>query len=316
VVSQQARTACFFGELTQATRALKLYARRIEDACLALLDRALGYPLEKRNFRKNHGYELDLNNPQSFNQKICWKKIHDRNPLLPVLADKYKVRDYITSTLGKPVADQVLIPLLVATDDPDSLSFDRLPDSFVIKSSHGSGCNLLVHDKRTLDRSQVVARCRSWLKTSYGVRAHEWAYQHASKKILVEPMLKNRDGSIPSDYKCSMFHGKCGIIQVDFDRFEAHTRSLYDPQWNKIDAQWKWPRGGDVPRPERLDEMLRLAEILAGSLDFVRVDFYLVDGRLFVGELTHYPERGRGRFTPREFDFELGRLWSLPIERR
>jgi hypothetical protein len=294
---------------------LKLHARRIEDACLAFLDRSLGYPLEKRNFRKSHGYELDLNNPRSFNQKICWKKIHDRNPLLPVLADKQGAREYITATLGKPVADRVLIPLLFATDDPNRLAFDSLPDSFVIKASHGSGFNLLVHDKRALDRAKAVAQCKSWLKTSYGVRAHEWAYQRASRKILVEPMLKNSDGCIPSDYKLSMFHGKCGLIQVDFDRFLAHTRSLYDPQWNRIDAEWKWPRGGDAARPECLEEMLRLAEDLAASLDFVRVDFYVVDGRLFVGELTHYPERGRGRITPCEFDFGLGRLWSLQTDR-
>jgi len=295
---------------------LKIYIRRMEDACLAFIDRSLGYPLEKKNFKKSHGYALDLKDPRSFNQKICWKKIHDRNPLLRVLADKYKVREYISSTLGEPAADRVLIPLLFATDDPRKLPFDTLPDSFVLKSSHGSGFNLLVHDRRSLDRAEVVARCGAWLKTSYGVRAHEWAYQRASKMILVERMLKNSDGSIPADYKFSMFHGKCGFIQVDFDRFGAHTRSLYDPQWNKIDAEWKWPRGGDASRPVCLDEMLRLAEKLAGSLDFVRVDFYVVDGKLYVGELTHYPERGRGRITPREFDFELGRLWSLPTASR
>lgn len=295
---------------------LRLQARRIEDACLAFVDRTLGYPREKRNFAKSHGYELDLSNPQSFSQKICWKKIHDRNPLLPILADKYLARQYITSTLGEAVAARVLVPLLFETDDPELLAFDGLPDSFVLKSSHGSGFNLLVHDKRTMDRTEAVARCRSWLKASYGVRAHEWAYQAAAKRILVEAMLRGGDGGIPADYKFSMFHGKCGFIQVDFDRFTAHTRSLYDPDWNRIDAEWRWPRGGHAAEPECLDEMLRLAEKLAGCLDFIRVDFYVVNGRPFIGELTHYPERGRGRITPRAFDFELGRLWSLPSGER
>lgn len=295
---------------------MKLNARRIEDACLAFVDRSLGYPLEKRNFRKSHGYPLDLKDPQSFNQKICWKKLHDRNPLLRVLADKYRAREYIASTLGKATAERVLVPLLFATDDPGQIPFDSLPDSFVVKSSHGSGFNLLVHDKRTLDRDDVVALCRSWQQASYGVRAHEWAYHGASRKILVESMLKNADGSIPADYKFSMFHGKCGFIQVDFDRFEGHTRSLYDPQWNRIDAEWRKPRGGDMPRPECFSRMMELAERLAGALDFVRVDFYEVNARLYVGELTHYPERGRGRITPRELDFELGRLWSLQARDR
>lgn len=290
---------------------LKMRLRQFEEAVLSTIDRFFGYPLERRNFRKAHGYELDLANPRSFNEKICWKKIHDRNPLLPVLADKYAIRGYVAEVLGPRVAEEVLIPLLLVTENPESLDFTQLPDCFVVKSNHGSGNNVLVHDKSKVDRDAVVAECKAWMKQNYGVRAHEWAYKDTPRKILVEAMLGGGSGQVPPDYKFSMIHGECAFIQVDSDRFRDHSRTLYDPSWTRIDVAWKRKQGPAIPRPEKLEEMLALASRLARGLDFVRIDFYVADGRIYLGEMTNYPERGRGRFTPRSFDFDLGARWTI-----
>lgn len=289
----------------------KIYLRRIEDSLLASVDKLCGYPLESKSFKKAHGYPLNLKNPTSFNEKICWKKIYDRNPLLPILADKYAIRQHIIDVLGETVAQDILIPLLHVTEDPETISFDQLPNEFVIKSNHGSGNNILVQDKTTADRKAIIAECKAWLKMPYGVRAHEWAYEQTPRKILIETMLKDKSGQVPPDYKFSMIHGECVFIQVDSDRFSNFTRTLYGKTWTKIDATWKRKVGAPISRPEKLDDMLALAKKLARNLDYIRIDFYVMDGQIFLGEMTNYPARGRGKITPQSYDFELGAKWKV-----
>jgi len=108
-----------------------------------------------------------------------------------------------------------------------------------------------------------------------------------------------------------MINGKCAFVQVDYDRYANFTRTLYDSEWNRIDAEWKRKRGKAIPRPPQLEKMLALAEKLSASLDYIRIDFYVQDERVFLGEMTNYPARGRGKFTPQSFDFELGKRWKL-----
>lgn len=295
---------------------LKTRLRNLEDILMSRLDKFTGYSLERKRFQRAHGYPLNLKEPLSFNEKICWKKIYDRNPLLRVLADKYTMRTYVKEVLGEQAGEQLLIPLLYVTDKPDLLPFDDLPRSFVIKSNHGSGNNWIVKDKNEIDTTAVIRECRRWMAMSYGWRAHERAYRGAKRKILVEPLLTDEQGNVPADYKLNMIHGKCHFIQVDQDRYENITRTLYDVHWKKLPFSWKRPVGGDVARPERLEEMVAVAEQLAGDLDYVRVDFYHTPERLYLGELTNYPARGRGAIKPTHFDLELGSHWDIAVNRK
>ncbi|MEX1057315.1 MAG: ATP-grasp fold amidoligase family protein, partial [Natronospirillum sp.] len=130
---------------------MKWLLRTWEEQLVCWLDRLLGFPRERKRFLTAQGYPLNLHAPVSFNEKICWKKIYDRSPVLPVIADKYRVRDYIRGVLGDAEADQVLIPLLAVVDNPEALDFAALPNQFVIKSNHGSGHNLIVSDKSKVD---------------------------------------------------------------------------------------------------------------------------------------------------------------------
>ncbi|MEX1057136.1 MAG: ATP-grasp fold amidoligase family protein, partial [Natronospirillum sp.] len=153
---------------------------------------------------------------------------------------------------------------------------------------------------------------RGWLKAPYGLRNHEWAYTQIPRKIMVEALLLDESGSIPADYKFSMIHGECAFVQVDNDRFGHFTRSLFDADWRYLDVAWKREKSGDLPRTANFDRMLALAKKLAKDFDYIRVDFYSVNDRVYVGELTNYPGRGRNRFTPIEFDWEVGQRWSIP----
>jgi hypothetical protein len=258
------------------------------------------------------GYEVNLREPRSFNEKVIWKKLWDRNPLLPVTADKVFVRDYVRQRLGTPLAAQVLIPTLAVTDDPETINFDLLPSSYVIKANHASGTNLLVRDD-SRSRADIGAIAAKWLNLDYGWYQHEWAYRHIPRRILVEALIEDSAGQLPDDYKFYMFHGACRYVQHITGRFGAgRNMAFYTPEWDHLEiTRGRASLGIPVTRPATLDHMLQIATMLAAEFDFVRVDLYSVDDRVLFGELTHYPASGMSPFKPESFDFQLGSLWTI-----
>lgn len=253
---------------------------------------------------------MNLKAPKTFNEKILWKKIYDRNPLLSLTADKYGVRDYIRQRLGSARAEQILIPLLHVSKSPDDIPFSRLPENYVAKANQGSGWNVIVKDGYPTS-NEVRTLIDAWLRAPYGLSKLEWAYQDIPRRVVFEEFLTDEDGKAPKDYKFFMFHGQCRMILVDSDRFGQHTRTLYTPEWQKLEVTLRFPGGSAVDKPGNLDRMIRLAEELSAEFDFVRVDLYSVRDRIYFGELTHYPGSGMSAFVPNQFDHELGSYWNL-----
>jgi len=275
-----------------------------------LKEKLTGYKKEINRFYEIQGYKPNLKNPRSFSEKLLWKKFYDRNPLLPVTGDKYQVRKYLEKKLGVEKARELTVPLLHVTDNPNTIPFDELPESYIIKASHGSGWNLIVDgDKKT--RDEIVDMCWKWLKTPYGFYKHEWAYQINKRKILIEPLLKDQEGKIPKDFKLYVFHGKCKMVHVDFDRFSGRSRSLFDEDWNFIPVTYQFKQGPVIEKPYNFSEMVALAEKLGQDFDYVRVDLYSIGNNIFIGELTHYPGSAMEIFNPQSFDFELGQNWKI-----
>jgi len=279
------------------------------------LNKISNYKLEKIRFYKKVGYQLNLKNPKSYNEKIIWKKINDRNPLLPVTSDKYKVRSYIKKVLGEEKAKEILIPLLYVTNKPETIPFERLPSAFIVKPNHTSGRNIIVENGH-FNKKEIIKTCRRWLKTPYGLEKLEWAYQPIKRKIIIEKLLREHDGNIPKDFKFYMFHGKCKSVHVSvhliFDRKDNHSRSYFDEKWNFLSVKRSpSPLGPKIKKPKKYEIMLELAEKIAEAFDFVRVDFYNLNGKIYIGELTHYPASGTGKFEPQSFDFELGKYWKI-----
>lgn len=291
---------------------MKYFLRNFEDRALAYYDRISGYSLEKKRFLKAHGYHLNLNEPKSFNEKICWKKINDRNPLLPIVADKYRVRSYVSEILKESSRD-TLIPILQTANRAEDLTFEKLPNQFVIKSNHGSGHVLIVKDKSRITKKEIIDKTSDWLLHDHGYKKHEWAYNQFPRKLIVEKLILNNQQEVPEDYKFSMIHGQCAFIQVDRGRFDNFTRSIFNSNWEYLNVKWKRNKGEPLPKPENLELMLEIAQELSKPFDYIRVDLYSLDkGEVYFGELTNYPVSGRGKITPQEFDFELGKLWTLP----
>jgi len=277
------------------------------------LNKISNYRLEKKIFYKRLGYPLNLKTPKSFNEKIIWKKIHDRNPLLPVTADKYQVRSYLKEVLGEEKAKEILIPLLYVTDQPETIPFEKLPPDFIVKANHGSGWNIIVRNGK-FNKEEIIKTCRRWLKTPYGLQWLEWAYQPIKRKIVIEKLLLD-GGNIAKDYKFFMFHGKCKLFNVTFNRYNNPSRSFFDEKWNFLLLKGPhYSQGSKIKKPIHYEIMLELAEKLSKPFDFVRVDLYNLNGKIYFGELTHYPVSGTMKFEPNSFDFELEKYWNIKPE--
>ena len=235
------------------------------------------------------GYYPNLLRPTTFNEKVARRKLSESPPLWSQPADKVAVRAIVKELIG----EQYLIRRLLVADVAEDIVLDDLPDRFMLKASHGSGWVWPVRASGSRPSQDAIRRrCAQWLATRYGVGNHETWYEAIPPRVIVEELLEDRTYGTPLDFKYWVFHGRVEYIQIDADRFTAHTRAFYDREW-------------------RL-QVIAIAERLAQLVDdFVRVDLYCVNDRtVYFGEYTLSPEAGWGRFWPsKAIDRQLGGLW-------
>lgn len=259
-------------------------------------------------FKRRLGYAMDWKNPQSFNQKLQWMKLYDENPLYSTYADKVEVRNFVVATIG----EQYLIPCLGVYDKAEDINYDLLPDRFVLKCNHGAKYNVICKDKSKLDILATNTAINKWLKDKFWRQKREYHYRAIKPRILCEQYMEDAETSGLNDYKVFMIAGEPYMIQVDLDRFGEHQRNIYDADWHLLDVEISFPKGPDVPRPVVLDEMVDCAKKLADGFAEVRVDFYVINGKLYFGEMTFFSGAGFSRYKPREFEFEMGKKLKLP----
>ena len=265
-------------------------------------------------YRRRHGRWPNLVRPRTFTEKVIWRNLFDRDPLLSRLSDKLAARDYVQST-GAPVA---LPQLFWRTDDPRDVPFEALPEAFVAKPNHGSGWVSIVRDKSSLDRDQFIATCQLWLQTNYYALTREKIYQAIKPTILIEELLEESPGVLAFDYKFFVFESKVQYVTVTTDRFDDHHLTMFDRDWRPVPVEiyGMTTHDHECPRPPHLAAMIEIAERLAGGLDFVRVDLYDTPKGIYFGEMTFSPWSGMTPFTPVSFDYQLGALWPGPRKSR
>ncbi|HOI81962.1 MAG TPA: ATP-grasp fold amidoligase family protein [Synergistales bacterium] len=266
---------------------------------------------QRKKFRKCHGLDFDLENPRSYSEKIIWRKVFDRNSLFPLLADKYRSREYVVEKIGRQRGGKILVPLLFVTERPEEIPFSDLPEEYIIKPNHGSGWSIIVDKDDPARPKEIVSKCRKWLRTTYGRSRMEWAYSEIRPLILIEMLLKDRKGKLPTDWKFEVLNGRVGIVYLLHDRFGSPSEAIYDRDFNRLWVCAFHKDALDIERPEAFEEMVDIAEELASGIDFLRVDLYNVDGRIFFGEFTLYPASGLYRYEPVSFDLALGEKWRL-----
>lgn len=262
-------------------------------------------------FRLRLKKRLDLANPQTFNEKLQWLKLYDRNPRYIRMVDKAAVKAYIAETIG----EQYLIPTLGVYDSVDEIDFDALPNQFVLKCTHDSGGVVICTDKSTFDREAALKKFRKLIKRRYYWQSREWPYKHIPQRIIAEQYMIDESGYELKDYKFFCFNGEAKVLKVDFDRFTEHRANYLDCEGNLL------PFGEVVCPPDfnkrltlppRFDKMISIAERLSQKIPFVRVDLYNINGSIYFGEITFYPASGWGPFTPDSWDYRLGEWITLP----
>ena len=282
-------------------------ARKIKDAAKTLLPDVLFLSLLHH---KCIGRYPNLIKPVTFNEKILQRNLHP-DPRYIDLTDKLLVRKYVARKIG----DEHLIPLIAAPDAFTPEVFDALPDAFVMKANHGSTFVEVVRSKSETSFEKLKTLADQWLRTEFYYVARERHYRTIEPRVFFEHLLLDQRGQIPADFKLHCFGGRPGrpiiYILVISDRFGSATHGdVYDIDWNHLDiAIGDYKRSpAPAPRPPHLQDVLDVAARLCEDFDYVRVDLYAPDDRVYFGELTFTPGAGVLPFTPDTIDYEWGKL--------
>lgn len=254
--------------------------------------------------------KLNLDNPQTYNEKMQWLKLNDRREEYTKMVDKYEAKEYVASIIG----DEYIIPTLGVYNSFDDIDFDLLPDQFVLKCTHDSGGISICTDKKTFDYKKAKKLLTRNLKRNPFWYNREYPYKNIKPRIIAEKYMVDESGWQLKDYKVFCFNGEPQFVEVDYDRYVGHKLNVYDLNWNYIDFYMTSPNDAsvEIPKPKCLNRMIELAEVLSRGLINVRVDFYSIGEKLYFGELTLTPGSGHIDFHPKEYDLILGKKLILP----
>jgi hypothetical protein len=259
------------------------------------------------------GKKLNLKNPKTFNEKLQWLKLYDRNPAYVSLVDKYAVRKYIENTIGS----EYLIPLLGVWESFDDIDFKKLPNQFVLKCTHDSGSFYICKDKNNIDKNMLKQKYDNHMKRNMFWHAREWSYKIVKPRIICEKYMVDDSGIELKDYKFTCFNGevKCSFVCLNRNSRNGLNVDFYDMDWKPMPFERHYHNSGTIiPKPKNYNKMVEFAEKLSKDIPFVRVDFYETNGQLYFGELTFYPGAGFEEFTPESYDALLGSWIKLPTK--
>lgn len=265
----------------------------------------------KSNFHKN----INFDNPKTFNEKLQWLKLYDRNPEYTKMVDKYEAKKYIADIIG----EEYIIPTLGVWDKFEDIDFNKLPNQFVLKCTHDSGGVVICKDKSKLNIEKAKKKINKSLKRNYYYSGREWPYKNVKPRIIAETYMENEGEEDLNDYKFMCFNGKvnCSFVCTERRSKEGLKVTFFDLNWTKMPFERHYPSSTEnIKKPENYELMIKLAEKLAKNIPFVRVDFYEIDGKLYFGELTFFPGSGFEEFTPEEWDKKLGDMLELPKEKK
>lgn len=239
-------------------------------------------------FRLLLGRKMNWKDPKTYNEKLNWLKLNDESERYAKYVDKYQVRNFIAQTIG----EEYLVPSLGVWSSFDDIDWETLPDCFVLKCNHGSHCLTICTDKKSFDTKSAKKKFDSWLKRNWYWLYRERPYKNIVPCIIAEKFI-GKKGVVPEDYKVFCYNGVPHLVRVDVGRYSDDvTYNYYTTDWKRSDLQFTKTSEEDTQRPTCLDEMLRQSAVLAKDFRHVRVDWYVVDGKLYFGEMTFYNAAG------------------------
>ena len=256
--------------------------------------------------------KLDLANPKTYNEKIQWLKLYDRNPEYTKLVDKYEVKKYVADKIGP----EHIIPTYGVWDRPEDVDYDSLPERFVLKSTHDSGGVMIVNKNEGFDKSKINAFFDKRLRQSTYQKQREWPYKNVKPRIIAEQYMEDAATQELRDYKFFCFNGEVKALFIATDRLNKDKPTafdFFDTNYNWLDVRHGHPNAEHKPaKPENFDLMIRLSEKLSKGMIHVRVDLYEINGKVYFGELTFFHHGGVVPFDPEEWDLKFGEWLVLP----
>ena len=267
----------------------------------------------KLMFRLKMGYPLNLENPQTFNEKLQWLKLYNRRPEYTQMVDKYAVKAYISSLIGS----EYVIPTLGVWDKFEDINFDILPDQFVLKTTNGGGNGGVVvcKDKSSIDKNIVKRKLNKSLKSCIYKNLKEWPYKNVKPRIIAEKYIEDQSGDLV-DYKFTCTDGVVHNVMLCIERNTGSTKFyFFDRDWHLLRLNIRGknaPEDFTLPKPEGMDKMFDLAAKLSKGLPYARIDLYNVNGKIYFGEITFFPQSGFDSNLLPETDKYFGQLIKLP----
>lgn len=252
------------------------------------------------------GKKINWKNPQTYNEKLQWLKIYDRQDRYTKMVDKYEAKEYVKNIIG----EEYIIPTIGIYDKFENIDFEKLPQQFVMKCTHDSGGLVICKDKKNLNIKEAKRKINQCLKVNYFNCWKEWPYKNVKPRIIIEKYMTNDDSDGINDYKFFCFNGKVKLLFIATDRVNENEETkfdFYDENFNHLPIKNGHPNALVPPsKPLNFEKMKELAEILSKDIPHLRVDFYEINGKIYFGELTFSHWAGMVPFEPEEYDLILG----------
>lgn len=265
-------------------------------------------------YRRIFGRKLNLKEPKTFNEKIQWLKLYDRNPTYSKMVDKYEAKNYVENKIGK----EYIIPTLGVWEEFDKINFSELPNQFVLKTTHDSGGGVIVKDKDKMNLVKTKKIIEDSLNNNYYLQGREWPYKNVKHRIIAEKYMVDESGYELKDYKFFCFNGIAKVMFIASDRQNTNEETkfdFFDMEFNHLPFTNGHPNSNKIIiKPKSFEKMKKLAEILSEGIPQVRIDFYDINGNIYFGEMTFSHWSGFVPFIPDEWDYRLGSMINLPVK--
>lgn len=264
-------------------------------------------------YRLSMGRKLNLDNPKRLSEKLQWLKLYNHNPYYTKCVDKYEVKKIVADKIG----DEYVVPLLGVWNSFDEINFDKLPNQFVLKTTHDSGSVFVCKNKATFDKEAAKNKIGFSLNNDFYKGGREWPYKNVKRRIIAEKYIDSLGHEDSVEYKITCMNGK--VKFVTFCKGPAHqdlsvrTNDHFDRNFNRLNF-YVYYKNSNYPyeKPKTWDQMIDISEKLSEDIPYVRIDFYNVNNHIYFGEMTFFTWSGFLKFYPDEWDEKLGSWLTLP----
>lgn len=258
----------------------------------------------KMQFYLSMHKKLNLNPPQTFNEKLQWLKLHDRHESHTQLVDKYEVKKVVEKLLGK----EFIIPTIGIYNNFDEIDANSLPDKFVIKCTHNSGNVCICKDKKTFDWNVARKKITKSLKHNFFWTSREYPYKNVKPRIIIEENINDSDTKSINDYKFFCFNGEPKMLLIASNREVDVKFDLFDMEFNHCPFKKTYDNLATTPlqKPALFEELKEVAAKLSKGFPHVRIDLYQVGNKIYFGEYTFFDNAGYEGFVPEKWDTIIG----------